>query len=85
MYTPNEPAPGLAVGSLDGAIWRKSSHSGTQGNCVEVATNLSAVVAVRDSKKPDGVALIVSRAVWTALMTDLRNGSSGPNSRQRSE
>jgi hypothetical protein len=29
MYAPNEPAPGLTVGSLDRAIWRKSSHSGT--------------------------------------------------------
>jgi Domain of unknown function (DUF397) len=29
-------------------VWRKRSYSGTQGNCVEVATNLPGIVAVRD-------------------------------------
>ncbi|MFD0974457.1 DUF397 domain-containing protein, partial [Plantactinospora endophytica] len=32
------------------ATWRTSSRSGGNGNCVEVADNLGAVVAVRDSK-----------------------------------
>jgi hypothetical protein len=74
MHTPNEPAPGPTVGSLDRAIWRKSSRSGTQGNCVEVATNLPAVVAVRDSKNPDGAFLVVTRTAWSAFITDLQNG-----------
>src|SRR5258708_10149680 len=78
MYTPNEPTPGLPADSLDGAIWRKSSHSGTQGNCVEVATNLPSIVAVRDSKDPDGALLIVSRAAWTALIAGIRNGQPSP-------
>jgi hypothetical protein len=34
--------------------WRKSSRSGSTGNCVEVAANLQGVIAVRDSKDPDG-------------------------------
>ncbi|WP_433232584.1 DUF397 domain-containing protein [Actinomadura formosensis] len=35
-------------------VWRKSSHSSSQGDeCVELA-NLGTVVAVRDSKDPDG-------------------------------
>lgn len=34
---------------LAGAHWRKSSYSsGSGGNCVEVATNLPGLVAVRD-------------------------------------
>jgi hypothetical protein len=37
---------------LTRAIWRKSSYNG--GNCVEVASNLLSIVAVRDSKNPEG-------------------------------
>ena len=37
------------------AVWRKSSRSnGSGGNCVEVASNLPGIVAVRDSKDPQG-------------------------------
>lgn len=35
---------------LSRAQWRKSSYSGNNGNCVEVATNLPHLVAIRDSK-----------------------------------
>ena len=39
--------------------WRKSSYSGgDEGSCVEVLDNLPAVVPVRDSKNPDGPALV---------------------------
>lgn len=35
---------------LSSAKWRKASYSGSNGgNCVEVATNLPGIVAVRDS------------------------------------
>jgi hypothetical protein len=48
---------------LDRAEWRKSSFSGgSGGNCVEVATNLPGVIAVRDSKDPDGPALALTPA-----------------------
>ena len=43
---------------LTGAVWRKSTRSSANGDCVEVAKNLSGVVLVRDSKDPDGPALI---------------------------
>ena len=46
---------------LSRAEWRKSSHSGQSGNCVEVARNLPGLVAVRDSKEPGGARLVVSR------------------------
>jgi Domain of unknown function (DUF397) len=53
--------------------WRKSSYSGSGGsNCVEVAPNLPEVVAVRDSKDPDGPVLTVSRAEWASFITSLR-------------
>jgi hypothetical protein len=40
---------------LSHVIWRKSTYSSSTGqNCVEVATNLPGVLAIRDSKDPDG-------------------------------
>jgi len=57
---------------LDGAVWHKSSYSGTQGNCVEVATNLPGLVAVRDSKDPEGGVLVVSSGEWQRFIRTLR-------------
>lgn len=52
--------------------WHKASRSSSNGDaCVEVATNLSGVVAVRDSKDPDGVVLAVSPAEWRAFVAAL--------------
>lgn len=52
---------------LSRAIWRKSAYSNNGGNCVEVARNLPGIVAVRDSKDPDGPALIFTPADWEAF------------------
>ena len=60
---------------LDGALWRKSSYSGGNGgNCVEVARNLPGVVAVRDSKDPEGPALTFSPAGWDAFVQGIKQG-----------
>jgi hypothetical protein len=50
------------------AEWHKSSYSGQDGNCVEVARNLPGLVAVRDSKEPDGAKLVVSPETWRAFV-----------------
>ena len=51
--------------------WRKPTRSGAQGdNCVEVATNVAGVVAVRDSKDPDGPVLEVPPAQWREFLAD---------------
>ncbi|MFJ6753934.1 DUF397 domain-containing protein [Streptomyces sp. NPDC091273] len=53
---------------LGTAAWRKASYSGdTGGNCVEVAAQLS-LVAVRDSKNPDGPFFTVHPAAFTAFV-----------------
>lgn len=49
---------------FSGAIWRKSSRSNDQGQCVEVADNLGALVGVRDSKDPHGPVLIFDPTAW---------------------
>lgn len=53
---------------LGGAAWQKSSYSGdTGGDCVEVAAQ-PCLVAVRDSKNPEGPAFTVSPAAFAAFV-----------------
>ncbi len=54
--------------------WCKSSHSGTAGNCVEVADLHDGHRAVRDSKNPTGPALIFTPADWAAFTAGVRAG-----------
>lgn len=59
---------------LPTAEWRRSSRSGSGGEgdeCVEVA-GTGAVVAVRDSKDPDGPKLIFTRTVWAAFVAEVQ-------------
>jgi len=65
----------VEVASLADVDWRKSSFSsGNGGTCVEVA-DLSRAVAVRDSKDPDGPALVLTPAQWRGLTARIRAGS----------
>jgi hypothetical protein len=63
-----EEVRGMAEIDPSYAVWHKSSYSGQSGNCVEVARDLPGLVAVRDSKEPDGVTLVVSRETWRAFI-----------------
>ena len=56
------------------AKWRKSSHSNPSGNCVEIAGLAGQRVAVRDSRSPEGPALVFSQAVWETFLRSLREG-----------
>ena len=67
--------PSAALPSLlRAAKWRKSSHSNPSGNCVEIAGLAGQGVAVRDSRRPDGPALVFSQAAWETFLRSLREG-----------
>ena len=63
---------------LSQAIWRKSSYSSSTGqNCVEVATNLPGVVAIRDSTDPNGPRLLVPARDWRSFLSGLQTPFTG--------
>jgi hypothetical protein len=65
---------GMPAAELRGAGWRKSSASNSQGACVELAKLGSDEFAVRNSRYPEGPALIYTRAEVAALMDGVKLG-----------
>ncbi|WP_336049271.1 DUF397 domain-containing protein [Streptomyces sp. CA2R101] len=63
---------------LSAACWRKSSYSnGDGGECLEVADDFPGLVPVRDSKAPEGPALIVRAGAWSRFVTAVKADSLG--------
>ncbi|MGH3613566.1 MAG: DUF397 domain-containing protein [Pseudonocardia sp.] len=60
--------------SLAEARWRKSSHSGAVGNCVEIAALSSGEMAFRNSRDPGGPALIFTQAEFVAFLGGAKSG-----------
>ncbi|WTR19335.1 DUF397 domain-containing protein [Streptomyces sp. NBC_00138] len=61
---------------LSTAPWRKSTYSGMQNDCVEVAP-VDGRVAARDSKNPAGPALVFSGSEWAAFVSGVAAGEFG--------
>ena len=68
----------LAFGTaLPAELWRRSSYSTGANNCVEMAVFGVGVLAVRDSKNPEGPALIFTATAWQAFLEGIRRGEFG--------
>ena len=68
---------GMQATRLGWASWRKSRRSNPSGNCVEVAFLPAGQVAMRNSRHPDGPALVFTRADWDAFIGGARDGDFG--------
>jgi hypothetical protein len=65
---------GMAASDIPHAVWRKSSKSGAQGNCVEVAPLPTGTIAVRNSRHPGGPALIFTHDEMSAFVDGAKAG-----------
>jgi len=69
---------GMHASELAGVTWIKSRRSGpTGGNCVEVAFLAEGGVALRNSRHPDGPALVFTRPEWDAFLGGAGDGEFG--------
>ncbi|OON75351.1 DUF397 domain-containing protein [Streptomyces tsukubensis] len=59
---------------LHEVVWQKSLHSNSQGSCVEFAKLPGGDVAVRNSRHPDGPALVYTRAEIEAMLLGVKDG-----------
>jgi hypothetical protein len=67
----------LSAGDLTGADWFKSSYTDNGTACVEAADltqTAYGAVAVRDSKDPNGLALLLAPEQFAAFIADVRTG-----------
>lgn len=65
---------GVPSADLGPVTWRKSTKSNPSGNCVEFAALPGGDVAVRNSRHPDGPALVYTRAEVAAFLAGVKNG-----------
>lgn len=61
----------MATANVGELRWRKSSYSGNNGACVELAILSDGRTAIRDSKNPNGGIVRLTKAEWAALRDTL--------------
>lgn len=65
---------GMSASQLHGVTWQKSGRSNPSGNCVECAALPGGEVAMRNSRDPQGPALIYTPAEIEAFILGVRDG-----------
>lgn len=71
MYPTRNGMPAPDLGTV---TWQKSRRSNPSGNCVEVAGLPDGDIAVRNSRDPQGPALIYTRDELAAFIAGARDG-----------
>ncbi len=70
-----QPYNGMNSDELPNLAWQKSRRSNPSGNCVELAVLPDGEgIAMRNSRHPDGPALIYTPAEITAFILGARDG-----------
>jgi hypothetical protein len=65
---------GMSAARLREASWLKSRVSNPSGNCVELAELPCGEIAIRNSRFPDGPALLYTRAEIDAFIKGAKDG-----------
>lgn len=65
---------GMPGDALPGLTWKKSQRSGPQGNCVEIARLPGGGIAMRNSRDPQGPALVFTYAEMVAFVGGAQDG-----------
>jgi hypothetical protein len=65
---------GMPATELTDVTWQKSTHSNPNGACVEVAHLPGGDIAVRNSRVPDGPALVYTPAEIAAFLAGAKGG-----------
>lgn len=65
---------GMSSLELREVEWRKSGRSSAQGNCVEVARLPGGELAMRNSRHPEGPALVFTYAEFEAFVLSAKDG-----------
>jgi len=65
---------GMAAKDLQEVLWLKSRHSNSQGTCVEFAKLPDGDIAVRNSRFPEGPALVYTTAELEAMLRGVKDG-----------
>ena len=64
----------MGLASLSSAVWRKSSYSACNGNCVEVAELRCDLIGVRDTKDAGrGPVLMFDGVAWRSFIDSIKN------------
>jgi len=69
-----EPQNGIPAGELGDLQWRKSGRSSAQGNCVETAQLTGGGAAIRNSRHPEGPALVFHADEIRAFVEGAKDG-----------
>ena len=64
----SEPYNGIPAPEITGVTWQKSRFSNPNGACVEVAHLPNGEIAMRNSRFPEGPALVYTKAEIAAFL-----------------